>query len=80
VEIPNHHKENFEIWKTDPMTQWYLEQIDKERNEIQVLMGQGFTVNPESVENTAMETAKNFGKVNGLDFCTTFEIEEGEEE
>jgi len=79
VEIPNQHKENLEIWQNDPFTRWYLEQIDKERDEIQTLMGRGFTVDCSSVDITALETAKNFGKVSGLDFCTFFDIERGEE-
>jgi hypothetical protein len=76
VEVNKAQREALEIWKNDPFTRWYLEQIDSERDAIEEKMGRGGTVNMESVNETAMKTTYNFGYVRALDFCTVFETEE----
>jgi hypothetical protein len=74
VEIPIEQQENLEIWRGDPMTRWFFDQIDKERANCQELLGLGQTVNLDSVDWTALATAKGAGYVDALDFCTTFEM------
>jgi len=80
MEIPKGQLETLEIWHGHPMTQWYFEQIDRERKEAEEYMGKGSTVDIESVDTTAMQTSKHYGYVSGLNFCTEFEIIGGEDE
>ena len=80
MEIPTTHQEALEIWRNDPMTQWYFEQIDKPRQGWLEYMAGGGTIDHANMQYTAQETAKHFGYVSGLDFCTTFEFEGGEDE
>lgn len=80
MEIPKAQLENLEVWQSHPMTQWFFEQIDRERREAQEYLGKGGTVDIESADTTAMQTAKHYGYVSGLDFCTEFEIIGGEED
>ena len=80
MEIPGTHQEQLEIWMVDPMTKWFFEQIDKDRKEMEEMMGRGHTVNFESVDSTAMRTAHNAGYVTALDFCTSYEFEGGAED
>lgn len=80
MEIPETHREQLEIWMGDPMTRWYLEQIDMERKSFEELMGRGHTVNLESTDWTAMKTAHDSGYVCALDFCTQFDFEGGLDE
>ena len=79
MEITKEQRENLEIWQQDPMTRWYFNQIDGERKEIQEHMGQGGTIDNTNVYYTAQETAKHYGYVSALDFCTTFEMEVDDE-
>ena len=43
-------------------------------------MGDGGTIDIDNIQYTAQETAKHFGYINALDYCTTFEFEGGEDE
>ena len=80
MEIPETHREQLEIWRNDPMTIWYLNQIDGIRQTYREYMGDGGTIDIDNIQYTAQETAKHFGYINALDFCTTFEYEGGEDE
>lgn len=80
MEISKKQLEDLEVWQAHPMTQWFFNQIDRERREFEQYLGEGGTVNMESVSDTAMNTAKHYGYISGLNFCTIFDIEGSDED
>jgi hypothetical protein len=52
----------------NPVTKKVRHKIEQEIARIQYEMGHGFTVYPENSDKTAMRTAREVGKIEGLDF------------
>ena len=66
-------KDDLVGWFMHPVTKKVRHKIEQEIARIQYEMGRGFTVYSESSDKTAMKTAREVGKIEGLDFV--FDIE-----
>ena len=76
MEIRKDQQESLEIWQQHPMTQWYFEQIEKQREWYKEYLADGRTLG----DLTEVTTAHKVGIIAGLNFCTVFEpIEEGDD-
>ena len=59
-------QEQFEEWRDHPITQEVFRIVHLQRDQIEESLGNGATLSPESMESTAIQTAKAVGNVEGL--------------
>ena len=69
-------KDEFAIWKTMPETQDALKIVDEEIGELMASLGNGGTIDTESVDRTALNTAIVVGRIKGLNKLKELEHEE----
>lgn len=75
--------EHFKAWRHDPLTVKYRQFIEAIRADYKEQMARSATLNFDSVERTAMMTAKLLGVIEGLDILLDTDVlhikkEEGE--
>ena len=74
MEIRKDQIEQLETWQQHPMTQWFFKEIDEHREWFKDYVN---IVNLDSIDTTALSSAKACGYIEALNFCTVFEpIEE----
>lgn len=78
MQIEQRQRENLTVWMEDPMTKFYFEQVEKEREYQKECLASGLTVSNDSVDATAQRTVKLVASIAALEFCTTFEFEKEE--
>ena len=59
-------KDEFAIWKAMPETQEALKVVDEELGELVASLSTGGTIDTESVDRTALNTALAVGRIKGL--------------
>ena len=58
--------EDWHDWKDSPVTQEYFRQVSLKIREHMISLGNGVTLNTQSADQTAIETAKAVGAVEAL--------------
>lgn len=66
-------KDDLVGWFMHPVTKKIRHKIDQEKSLIEFEMAHGFTLYLDNVDKTAMKTAREVGKIEGLDFLFNIE-------
>ncbi len=59
-------KDEFEIWKAMPKTQEALKVADEEIDQLTASLASGGTIDTDSIDRTALNTALAVGRIKGL--------------
>ena len=71
-------KEHMQQWLGDPITKKVLQELNKVRTCHQELLLEGHTLNLESAEKTALQTARVLGIISGLNLLLEMTVEQGD--
>ena len=74
------NKKDFAEWLHNPVTEAYFEAVQYKLKLIEKGLAEGLTLNSESVDNTALQTARMVGEAIGLQSALQVELEAIEEE
>lgn len=79
IELQAVSREDLGEWLSNPITKLYFTEISKIVKERFLALGGGSTLNIQSMETTALQTASEIGFLNGLRACLNVELPEVEE-
>lgn len=69
-------KDDLVEWFMHPITKKVRYKIEKNLLQVKGRMGEGWTLNVNSIEETAMRTARDVGYIEGLEFIFNIEADE----